>query len=63
VGRNFLGDPRIALTWLANELSLMRGRKRGRSHTGTFVSPWAIAVADRIEAISAFWDTVSCDIA
>jgi 2-keto-4-pentenoate hydratase len=51
VGRNVLGDPRIALTWLANELS-RHGvvLKAGQVViTGTCVKPLAIAVGDRIE--------------
>jgi len=51
VGRNVLGDPRIALTWLANELS-RHGMvlKAGQVViTGTCVKPLAIAVGDRIE--------------
>ena len=51
VGSNVLGDPRIALTWLANELS-RHGvvLKAGQVViTGTCVKPLAIAVGDRIE--------------
>ena len=51
VGSNVLGDPRIALTWLANELS-RHGviLKAGQVvTTGTCVKPLAIAVGDRIE--------------
>ena len=51
VGSNVLGDPRLALTWLANELSrhdiiLKAGQV---VTTGTCVKPQAIAVGDRIE--------------
>ena len=51
VGSNVLGDPRIALTWLANEL-FRHGvvLKAGQVViTGTCVKPLAIAVGDRIE--------------
>ena len=50
-GANVLGDPRIALTWLANELS-RHGLtlKAGEVvTTGTCVKPVEIAVGDRIE--------------
>jgi 2-keto-4-pentenoate hydratase len=52
VGSNVLGDPRIALTWLANELSRHGATlKAGQVvTTGTCVKPLAIAVGDRIEA-------------
>ena len=51
VGRNVLGDPRIALTWLANELSRYGVvLKAGQVvTTGTCVKPLAIAVGDRID--------------
>ena len=50
-GANVLGDPRIALTWLVNELShfgypVMKDQV---VITGTCVKPMAIAVGDRIE--------------
>ena len=50
-GSNVLGDPRIALTWLANELSRHDlPLKAGQVViTGTCVKPLAIAVGDRIE--------------
>jgi 2-keto-4-pentenoate hydratase len=51
LGANVLGDPRIALTWLANELS-RHGMilKAGQVvTTGTCVKPLAIAVGDLIE--------------
>jgi 2-keto-4-pentenoate hydratase len=50
-GANVLGDPRIALTWLTNELS-RHGLtlKAGEVvTTGTCVKPVEIAVGDRIE--------------
>ena len=52
LGANVLGDPRIALTWLANELSgLGVTLKAGQVvTTGTCVVPIAIAPGDRIDA-------------
>jgi 2-keto-4-pentenoate hydratase len=51
VGRNVLGDPRIALTWLANELSChgMMLKAGQVVTTGTCAKPLAIAAGDRIE--------------
>jgi 2-keto-4-pentenoate hydratase len=51
VGANVLGDPCIALTWLANELSRHgMSLKAGQVvTTGTCVKPLAIAVGERIE--------------
>jgi 2-keto-4-pentenoate hydratase len=51
VGRNVLGDPRIALTWLANELSChgMTLKAGQVVTTGTCAKPLAIAAGDRIE--------------
>ena len=50
-GANVLGDPRIALTWLANELSRHGVTlKAGQVViTGTCVKPMTIAVGDRAE--------------
>lgn len=50
-GANVLGDPRIALTWLANELSAIGVTlKAGQAIiTGTCVKPLPVAVGDRIE--------------
>jgi 2-keto-4-pentenoate hydratase len=50
-GANVLGDPRIALTWLANELSRHgMSLKAGQVvTTGTCVKPLPIAVGERIE--------------
>ena len=50
VGANVLGDPRIALTWLANELSRhgMRLRAGQVVTTGTCVKPLAISAGERI---------------
>ena len=51
VGANVLGDPRIALTWLANELSRhgMTLRAGQVVTTGTCVKPLAISRGERIE--------------
>jgi 2-keto-4-pentenoate hydratase len=51
VGANVLGDPRIAVTWLANELSAHGlALKAGQTViTGTCVKPLAIAVGMQIE--------------
>jgi 2-keto-4-pentenoate hydratase len=51
IGSNVLGDPRIALTWLANELSRhgMTLKAGQVVTTGTCVKPVAIAAGDRIE--------------
>lgn len=51
-GANVLGDPRVALTWLVNELSSI-GVELGVGHvvtTGTCVKPVTIAPGDRITA-------------
>lgn len=50
-GSNVLGDPRIALTWLANELSRhgMMLKAGQVVTTGTCVKPLPIAVGERIE--------------
>jgi 2-keto-4-pentenoate hydratase len=51
LGANVLGDPRIALTWLANELSrhcLTLGRDQVVT-TGTCIKPLTIAAGDSIE--------------
>jgi len=47
-GANVLGDPKVALTWIANELSTYReGLKAGEIvTTGTCVTPVAIASGD-----------------
>jgi len=49
-GANVLGDPRIALTWLANELSRhgMTLKAGEVVTTGTCVAPVTIAAGDRI---------------
>lgn len=52
LGANVLGDPRIALTWLANELSGLGVTLRAGEvvTTGTCLVPIAIAPGDAIEA-------------
>jgi 2-keto-4-pentenoate hydratase len=52
IGENVLGDPRIALTWIANELSLSGDmlRKGETVTTGTCIVPTAIAPGDHIVA-------------
>jgi 2-keto-4-pentenoate hydratase len=51
VGRNVLDDPRIALTWLANELSRhgMTLKAGQVVTTGTCAKPLGIAMGDKIE--------------
>jgi 2-keto-4-pentenoate hydratase len=51
-GANVLGDPRIALTWLANELSGLGIPLQANEvvTTGTCVVPLAIAEGDRVTA-------------
>jgi 2-keto-4-pentenoate hydratase len=51
-GANVLGDPRIALTWIANELSTFGdGISAGQFvTTGTCVVPPAVAPGDRFKA-------------
>ena len=50
-GANVLGSPRIAMTWIANELSALGiGLKAGQTvTTGTCLAPMAIAAGDRVE--------------
>ena len=64
-GVNVLGDPRIALTWLANELSRhgMRLKAGQVVTTGTCVKPLAIAVGERIEGDLGILGKVSVTIA
>jgi 2-keto-4-pentenoate hydratase len=52
IGANALGDPRIALTWLANELrEIGVGLDAGLVvTTGTCLTPIAVASGDRVEA-------------
>jgi 2-keto-4-pentenoate hydratase len=50
-GSNVLGSPRIAMTWLANELSQLGiGLKAGQTvTTGTCLVPMVIAAGDKLE--------------
>ncbi|RYZ11167.1 MAG: hydratase [Comamonadaceae bacterium] len=53
IGANVLGDPRIALVWIANELS-QHGIGLGRGElvtTGTCVVPLEIVPGDRVEVV------------
>ena len=60
-GANVLGDPRVALAWIANELrALGDGLRAGDLvTTGTCVVPFAIAPGDRIRADFGDFGTVS----
>jgi 2-keto-4-pentenoate hydratase len=51
-GANVLGDPRVALTWLANELSRLAITLRSGQviTTGTCMVPLTIAAGDRVAA-------------
>ena len=51
-GENVLGDPRVALTWIANELSRVgESLRRGETiTTGTCIVPAAIAPGDHVVA-------------
>ncbi len=64
-GANVLGDPRIALTWIANELSDQGiGLNAGEVvTTGTCVLPQAIAPGDTIRADYGDFGTVTVEIA
>ena len=50
VGANALGDPRVALTWLANELNTFADGLRGGEivTTGTCITPVPIVEGDRL---------------
>ena len=65
VGANVLGDPRIALTWLANELSRhgMTLKTGQVVTTGTCVKPMAISAGERIEGDLGILGKVSVVIA
>jgi 2-keto-4-pentenoate hydratase len=51
-GSNVLGDPRIALTWIANELSLVGDMLRSGETvtTGTCITPAEVAAGDHVVA-------------
>lgn len=65
IGRNVLGDPRIALAWLANRLSsLGLALEAGQVvTTGTCVVPMAIEAGDRVRGDFGALGTVSLSIA
>ena len=65
LGRNVLDDPRIALTWLANELSRhgMTLKAGQVVTTGTCAKPLPIAMGDRIEGDLGVLGRVSVTIA
>ncbi len=52
IGANVLRDPRLALTWLANELRTYGGGLRAGDWvtTGTCITPVAIAPGDSFRA-------------
>lgn len=52
MGSNVLGDPRVALTWIANELSALRvPLKAGQAiTTGTCLTPIIVAPNDEVHA-------------
>jgi 2-keto-4-pentenoate hydratase len=64
-GANVLGDPRIALAWLANELSALRiPLERGQVvTTGTCIVPLPIGPGDRVEMDFGVLGTVRCELA
>ena len=62
IGANVLGDPRVALTWIANELSRFGpGLKAGQVvTTGTCAPPQTIGPGDRVTADFGALGTVTC---
>ena len=60
-GKNVLGDPRVALTWLANELSglSITLRKDQVITTGTCMVPLAIGAGDSVVADFGIFGRVS----
>lgn len=65
IGANVYGDPRVAMTWIANELSgLGIGLKPGEViTTGTCMIPLAIVAGDRIDADFGVLGSIRCSIA
>lgn len=63
-GANVLGDPRIALTWLVNELSQLRIALEADQvvTTGTCIVPLPISPGDRIEMDFGVLGKVSCEL-
>jgi 2-keto-4-pentenoate hydratase len=65
VGSNVLGDPRVALQWLANELSQL-GVSLAAGHvvtTGTCLKPMAIAPGDHVRGDFGVLGIVSVEMA
>lgn len=65
VGRNVLGDPRLALQWLANELSQLEV-PLAAGHvvtTGTCLAPMAFAPGDHIHGAFGVLGSVSVEMA
>ncbi len=64
-GANVLGDPRLAMTWIANELARFeQGLKAGQVvTTGTCVVPWPIAAGDKLRADFGILGAVECTVA
>lgn len=64
IGSNVLGDPRIALAWLANELNAygLMLRAGETVTTGTCVAPFAMAAGDRFTADFGVLGTVSISV-
>lgn len=65
IGSNVLGDPRVALTWIVNELSGL-GIAMGAGEfvtTGTCMVPLAIVESDTVHADFGVLGTISCAIA
>jgi len=61
-GANVLGDPRLALLWLVNELSLLGITLRAGQYvtTGTTTVPMPIKAGDRVSADFGVLGEVSC---
>lgn len=65
IGSNVLGDPRVAMTWIANELSTLGvGLKSGEFvTTGTCMVPIAISPGDHIRADFGVLGSISITLA
>jgi 2-keto-4-pentenoate hydratase len=59
-GANVLGDPRVALTWIANELTIFGdGMKAGQIvTTGTCITPIPVAPGDQVRMDFGFFGSV-----
>lgn len=64
-GANVLGDPRVALAWLANELSRLGIPLQAGQvvTTGTCIVPLPIVPGDRVEMDFGVLGTVACQLA